>query len=187
MTQVNVDQYDTLSKVFHWITAILVLAAFVLGPGGFGKLIHNGIDPATRVEIVWHESLGISVFVITLIRLFWVASRPVPPKHQMAPSMLLASKLAHLGLWGLLLVLPLTALLALSAEGSPLTLLGGVRVNHLPWIASSVLTGFVDWGDVHSILGDAIMWLAGGHAFAALYHHLKVKDNVLNSMLPWRS
>ena len=33
-------------------------------------------------------------------------------------------------------------------------------------------------------IGDAILWLAGLHALAALYHHLVLKDGVLASMLP---
>ncbi|MEX3946040.1 cytochrome b, partial [Paraburkholderia sp. BR10937] len=36
----------------------------------------------------------------------------------------------------------------------------------------------------HKWLGDTIMWLAGFHAFAALYHHVVLKDDVLITMLP---
>ncbi|WP_410522846.1 cytochrome b, partial [Parvimonas micra] len=43
-----------------------------------------------------------------------------------------------------------------------------------------------DWGDVHGWLGDTLMWLAGAHAVAALYHHFVRRDGVLASMLPWR-
>jgi len=37
---------------------------------------------------------------------------------------------------------------------------------------------------VHQFLGDAIMWLAGLHSAAALYHHFMLKDGVLATMLP---
>ncbi|MGH8746352.1 MAG: cytochrome b, partial [Burkholderiales bacterium] len=37
---------------------------------------------------------------------------------------------------------------------------------------------------IHTWLGDAILWLAGCHALAALYHHVIIKDEVLVSMLP---
>ena len=84
----------------------------------------------------------------------------------------------------MLLALPITALLALGSEGHPLTLLGGVRVDQMPWIANSPVAGLADWGDVHEFLGDAIIWLAGAHAVAALYHHFMLKDGVLRSMLP---
>ena len=43
-----------------------------------------------------------------------------------------------------------------------------------------------DWGEVHGVLGDALMWLAGFHALAALYHHFVLKDGVLRAMLPGR-
>jgi cytochrome b561 len=40
--------------------------------------------------------------------------------------------------------------------------------------------------EVHTWLGDAILWLAGAHAAAGLYHHYFLKDDVLRSMLPRR-
>jgi cytochrome b561 len=177
-------RYDALSQAFHWITAIAVVIAFVLGPEGFGRQMHDGLDPATRSDIVWHESLGILVLVLTVTRLLWVAVRPAAPKFEMAGWMHLASKLTHLALWTLLLALPATALLALGGEGHPLTLLGGVRVDQMPLIAGSRLAELADWGDVHGFLGDAILVLAGLHAVAAIYHHVLLKDGVLKSMLP---
>ena len=37
---------------------------------------------------------------------------------------------------------------------------------------------------IHTWLGDAILWIAGVHAAAALYHHFVLRDRVLRSMLP---
>lgn len=177
-------RYDGLSLAFHWITAIAVAIAFVLGPGGFGRLMHQGVDPATRSDIVWHESLGLLVLALTLLRLVWMAVRPAAPRFDMSQAMELAAKAVRLGLWLLMLALPLTALLALGSEGHPLTLLGGLRVDQMPLIANSGLAHLADWGDVHGFLGDAIMALAGLHAVAAIYHRVVLKDGVLQSMLP---
>ena len=177
-------RYDLVSQVFHWLTAIAVLVAFILGPGGFGRLMRNGVDPATRLDIVWHESLGVAVFVLTLLRLLWVLARSPAPRFNMAPWMTLASKGAHLLLWVLLLITPMTAFLALGTESHPVTLLGGIRINELPWIKALPIADLADWGDVHEFLGDAIIWLAGLHAVAAIYHHVVLKDGVLKSMLP---
>ncbi len=178
------SHYDALSRAFHWLTAIAVTVAFILGPGGYGRLLQQGVDPATHLDIVWHESLGVLVFVLTVLRLVWVAFRPAVPKVPMAGWMHAASKLVHLGLWVLLLALPVTALLALGSEGHPLTLLGGVRIDQMPWIADSTIASLADWGDVHQLLGDAIMWIAGLHAVAAIFHHVVLKDRVLTTMLP---
>lgn len=183
MKQPSTSLYDLPSRIFHWLTAIAVTIAFILGPEGFGRLMRQGIDPATRIDIVWHETLGILVFVLTVLRLLWIAFRPAAPVFAMKSWMMWSAKLAHSGLWVLLLALPISALLALGSEGHPLTLLGGVRVDQMPLIANSPIAELADWGDVHGLLGDAIIWLASLHAVAAIYHHLMLKDGVLTSML----
>jgi len=184
MHQTPASRYDGLSQVLHWLTAIIVTVAFILGPGGFGRLMRQGVDPATRNDIVWHESLGILVLVLTMLRLAWMALRPAAPQLQMARWMYLAAKLVRIALWMLLIALPVTALLALGSEGHPLTLLGGVRIDRMPFIAESRVAGLADWGEVHQFLGDSIMWLAGLHAMAAILHHVVLKDGVLVAMLP---
>ena len=184
MNQQPSSHYDPLSRAFHWLTALVVTVSFILGPGGFGRLMRQGVDPATRSDIVWHESLGLLVLALTVLRLLWVAVRPAAPQLAMASWMHQMAKLMHAALWALLLALPLTALLTLGSEGHPLTLLGGVRIDQMPLIANSAIAKLADWGDVHKFLGDAIMWLAGLHAAAALYHHFILKDGVLATMLP---
>ncbi|MEJ7138154.1 cytochrome b [Amphibiibacter pelophylacis] len=177
-------RYDRTSQAFHWATALLVLITFTLGPGDFGHLIAYGKDPGTRLDIVWHESLGMTIFTLTLLRLVWVAVRPRTPEFPMPPTLRRISRLVHVALWSLLLTLPLTALLALSTEANPLTLLGGISFSAWPTFTASPLVSILDWGHVHKLLGDAIVWLAGAHATAAIFHHTVLKDGVLRAMLP---
>jgi cytochrome b561 len=146
--------------------------------------MRQGIDPATRSDIVWHESLGLLVMLLTAVRLVWVALRPAAPQFQMAAWMHVAGRLVHIALWVLLLALPITGLLALGRESHPLTLLASVRIDRIPLIADSGIARLADWGDVHKLLGDSIMWLAGLHAAAAVFHHQVLKDGVLLAMLP---
>ncbi len=186
MNQQPRTHYDPLSRAFHWFTAIVVVITFILGPGGFGQLMRQGIDPATHSDIVWHESLGILVLVLTVLRLLWNAMRPATPQFAMAKWMHTTAKLVGFAMWTLLLALPITALLALGSASHPLTLLGGVRVDHMPFIANSMTAKLVGWGEVHQFLGDVIIWLAGLHAAAAIYHHVVLKDGVLLAMLPHR-
>ncbi|MGJ4749014.1 cytochrome b, partial [Leptospira sp. SA-E8] len=113
------SRYDLPSRVLHWLTVIAVLIAFILGPGGFGRLMRQGVDPATRSDIVWHETLGLLVFGLTLLRLVWMALRPRPPEFPMPAWMRLSAKAAHVVLWLVLLALPVTALLTLGSEGHP--------------------------------------------------------------------
>lgn len=146
--------------------------------------MRQGVDPATRSDIVWHESLGILVFVLTILRLLWLFFRPAAPKVSMAMWMRVLAKLMHVALWALMLALPITAILTLGSEAHPLTLLGGLRIDKMPILSGSAIADLADWGEVHQFLGDAIMWLAGLHAVAAIYHHVILKDGVLKAMLP---
>jgi cytochrome b561 len=178
--------YDALSRALHWLTAIAVIAAFILGPEHFGDEMRNGLDPATRIDIVLHESLGVLVMALTLLRLLWLAVRPAKSSFDMPAWMHLVAKATHGLLWLLLLAVPISALLTLGSEGHPLTLLGGLRVNEMPFIAQSAIADMADWGEVHETLGNLIIWLSGLHAVAAIYHHRFLKDGVLLSMLPPR-
>lgn len=99
----------------------------------------------------------------------------------MARWMHVLSKVVHGMLYFLLLAVPLTAISGAWLEGHPLTFLGNVRVA--PMIAEAHDLGSTI-ASIHTWLGDAILWIAGGHAAAALYHHFILRDTVLRKMLP---
>lgn len=74
-------------------------------------------------------------------------------------------------LWILLLSTPVTAGLTLAGDRQPLTLLAGMQFDPTPLIGSWSWTKTIDWGDVHTFMGEAIVGIAGFHAAAALVHH----------------
>jgi cytochrome b561 len=160
-----------------------VLAAYLIEPH-INRLLRQGIDPGTSNNVVWHESLGIAVLVLTLLRLIWLALRAQPPQLGLSPRMHRMARITQGLLWTLVIITPLAALLALAHKHAPLTLLGGLRLQELPWIGSSAIAQLVDWGDIHETLGNALILIAGAHAGAALVHHFVFKDGVLTSMLP---
>jgi cytochrome b561 len=96
----------------------------------------------------------------------------------------IAAKAVQASLYVLLIALPVTAIAGAWLEGHPLTLLAGAQVA--PLVAKSHDLG-ASIARLHTWLGDAIMWLAGLHALAALYHHFTLRDGVLVSMLPFGS
>jgi cytochrome b561 len=172
-------RYGGVAQAFHWITAVVVLAAFLYGPGGSEERVYSA---ARDFDRQLHETLGLCVFVLVAMRLAWRAidARPDPPA--VPRWMGLASKVVQALLYALLVALPVTAISGAWLEGHPLTLLGGLQIA--PLIAKSHDAG-ASIARLHTWLGDTIMWLAGLHALAALYHHLVMKDGVLVSMLPF--
>ncbi|MGN6579448.1 MAG: cytochrome b [Bordetella sp.] len=178
MVKSPVDRYGSISQLLHWCTAIVVLIAFLYGPGGPEQRVYSAVHEFDRRL---HETLGLCVFALTVIRLLWKAVAAHPEEPPASPLMILMSRLVQWALYLLLLALPLTAIAGAWLEGHPLTLLGGADVQ--PWFGASHGAGFI-LAILHSWLGDTIMWLAGLHALAALFHHIVLKDDVLVTMLP---
>jgi cytochrome b561 len=171
-------RYSGFAQLLHWATAALVLVAFVYGPGGSEARVYR---PSRDFDRHLHETLGFAVFVLSFVRLAWraVAQRPhpVPVNRWMG----LAAGLVQASLYALLFAVPLTAIVGAWLEGHALAFLGGLTIA--PPIAESHDLG-VTVATVHTWLGDAILWVAGLHAVAALYHHFILKDGVFASMLP---
>ena len=155
-----------------------MLVAFVYGPGGAEARVYAASRDADRQL---HETLGLTVLCLTALRLAWrlvdVHSDPPPVARWMGR----ASKAVQASLYVLLLAVPLTAIAGAWLEGHPLTLLAGLRIA--PMVAASHSAGAA-FAEIHTWLGDAIVWVAGFHALAALVHHYVLKDGVIVSMLP---
>jgi len=171
-------RYGGLAQGLHWATAILVLVAFVYGPGGSEARVYSAAKDWDRQ---FHETLGIAVLAVTLIRLAWRTTYVAPEAAPLQPWMASASKLVQTTLYVLLLAVPLTAVAGAWLEGHPLTLLGNARIG--PFVAEAHAIGSTI-ASIHTWLGDAILWIAGLHAAAALFHHFFLRDGVLRSMLP---
>jgi cytochrome b561 len=172
-----VRRYGRVAQAVHWTTAVLVLVAFIYGPGGSEQRVYSH---ARDFDRQLHETLGLCVLGFTVLRLAWRPFDKRPDPEPVARWMGFAAKTLQSLLYALLFLVPLTAILGAWLEGHPLTWLGG-EIG--PWIATSHETGN-RVATVHGWLGDAMMWLAGVHAVAALYHHFVLKDGVLRSMIP---
>ena len=170
--------YGAVAQAMHWATAILVLIAFLYGPGGSEQRVYSVTGDFDRQL---HETLGLTVFILTGLRVLWrmADTRPDPPL--VSRWMGLAAKALQGTLYLLLFAIPLTAIAGAWLEGHPVTLLAGLQFA--PPVAEAHKTGA--WiAEIHTWLGDAILWLAGLHALAALVHHFILRDGVLRSMLP---
>ena len=173
--------YSTPTKVIHWLTALLVLAAFIYGPGGSEQRVYSA---ARDFDRQLHESIGLCILALVVVRIAWRAFDRRPDPLAVARWMRLAAVAVQAALYALLFALPITAISGAWLEGHPLTLLGPISIP--PPLAESHALG-ARIAEVHTWLGDLIMWLAGVHAGAALLHHYVLKDDVLRAMLPHRS
>ena len=114
-------RYGVVAQALHWATAVLVLVAFIYGPGGSEQRVYA---PAQDFDRQLHETLGLSVLALVAIRLAWrmVDARPDPP--QVARWMGVPAKVVRVALYVLLFGVPLTAITGAWLEGHPVTACG---------------------------------------------------------------
>jgi cytochrome b561 len=170
--------YGVVAQSFHWLTVLLVGTAYILSPGGSEERIYSaGLDTARE----WHESVGLLLFALVMLRILWRLFHVTPEPIPMAIWMRTSATVVHWALYVLLLAIPLTAIAGAWVEAHPLTILGIGNIGPIlapahdlgAWLAS-----------IHTVLGNVIIWLAGLHASAALFHHYVFRDGTLRSMLP---
>ena len=119
------------------------------------------------------------------VRLLWrFANRPpalLPTRFGRAGE--IAATLGHYALYALLLAVPIVGIVAQLKRGNALPIFG---VWHLasPWPADRAAAHSVM--EVHELLANALLILAGIHAAAALIHHYVFGDRTLVRMLPGR-
>src|SRR5215475_9267922 len=99
---------------------MLVLAAYVLSKSDRYSLYSAAADGLRRI----HETLGVLVFVVVVLRLLWRLVDSTPAKQPMQRWMAAAAKLVQFTLYALLMAIPATAVLGTWLEGIPVTLPG---------------------------------------------------------------
>ncbi|MCJ2128168.1 cytochrome b [Methylobacterium sp. E-045] len=178
-------RYTRVAILLHWVSALCVLG--LLGMGLL--MVHGDLAPMRRFQLYqWHKSVGITVLLLTVLRLAWRLGHKPPPQPDGMPAReRRAASAAHFALYGLLVGLPLVgwALVSLSPFNIPTVLFGQIPWPHLP------LSELVD-----PAVGEAVMkrvhaygaWFLGLlvllHVAAALRHHWVLRDGVLRRMSP---
>ena len=171
-------RYDAASRAFHWLTFLAVTAAFVI-------IWRTDWLPAfspQRVKLMnWHKWAGVTVLLLTVLRIGWRFYKPAPAPVAMPAWQRISAKALHGLLYIALLAQPLVGWAYSNASGYPIV---WFRVLPLPNLVSKdkalaqVLEG------VHGFVGTAILVLVGVHVLAALKHHFVDHDDTLRRMLP---
>jgi cytochrome b561 len=152
--------YSLTQIALHWVTAILILAAWWYSEGMGDALdarLESGATGITGNTL--HVWLGGATFLVILIR---IAVRLMQGAPEAVPGT--SPLMAKAGEWGhrLLYLLMITT-----------PLLGAIT-----WYLS-----YDGTGDLHTYSANALMIVALGHAAMGLWHHYGVKDDTLRRMM----
>ena len=172
--------YAKPAIAMHWIVALLIFAAF-----GLGLYMTDipGFTPTKLKLFSYHKWIGITVLIFAVLRVLWRLTHPAPgpvpgmPKWQHA-----AAEAAHVGLYLLILAVPLTGYLLSVAAGVKVVYLGLWELP-MPFDKSDALK------DVFSMAHEWLNWSMAAivvlHVLAALKHHVVDRDGTLRRMAPF--
>ena len=179
-------RYDGVAIALHWLMALAIVGMIALG------LIMTDLPRGSTLQFSMfqlHKSVGVTVLLLTLLRLAWrLAHRPPALPDEMPVWEKLAAHAGHLGLYALMFGLPLSGWAVVSASplNIPTVLFGVIHWPHLPLL--STLANKKPVAEALESLHSAAAWILIAllvvHAGAALRHHFLLKDDVLRRMLP---
>lgn len=174
------SSYSATAKTLHWLIAVLVLG--LLGLGFY--MTGLPLSPRKLQLYSWHKWAGVTVFVLSIVRLGWRAGNQPPalPEH-MNQLERLAAHGGHALLYLLTLAIPLSGWLMSSAKGVQTVWFGVLPLPDLlarsDPLGDQLLT-------VHVSLNLLLVAVLIAHVAAAAKHHLFDRDDVLVRMLPRR-
>ncbi len=170
--------FGLISRLFHWLTALAVLAMITVGIYMAGL----PLSPTKFQLYGLHKSIGMTVLVLTLLRLVWRRRQSAPePLSTHAPWERILAKATHHGLYALLIALPLVGWIGSSAAGYSVSWFGLFTFPDLV-AESKVLQDALT--TVHVVLAWVMIVALVMHIGGALKHHVIDRDITLRRMLP---
>jgi cytochrome b561 len=169
--------YGPTAKLFHWLTAALLTAQYLIG--WLLPHIKRGMPPDTIAGL--HLSIGVLILGLTLVRYSWRIVHPVPPETGLRRWQRLASNGMHLLLYGLVAATALSGWINASMRGWTITLFDVLELPSFAPGESSLARAIGHW---HTTLIWILLLAIVMHVLAALAHLLLLRDRVMDRMLP---
>ena len=172
------SRFGLFSKLLHWLIAILILGLIWLG---WYMVDLTYYDKWYNDSLHYHKSLGILVLALALVKIGWQQYTPAPgPVTGLKTWEKTGAKLMHYVLWGMMLLIPVTGYLISTSAGKPIQLFNWFAIPAIVDVDEELRELAID---VHFYLAYATLFLAAGHAGAALKHHFINRDDTLKRML----
>ncbi len=183
----DTTRYTKVAITLHWVIALAIIAQLATG-------IIMGYDLLPKARLFplyqFHKSLGLSVLVLSLLRLVWrMMHRPPAYPSHMPRWEVIAAKISHYAFYIFMIGVPLTGwlLVSSSSRGLPTIWFGLFEWPNLPGIADldnkQAVNGVAR--GLHVYMAYATLALLGLHIAAALKHHFIEHDEVLHRMIPF--
>jgi cytochrome b561 len=170
----TLTEYGLISKLLHWISAILL---FIQIPLGF-YLVDLDFGPERLTVEDIHVTMGLSIFYLVILRLLYKIFNPTP---KLEPSVFkgqkFLAKLNHVMLYVTILSITISGILKKLFNGETLTIIFK-KIK----IQDNFELGELFY-DLHVISNYVLIVLIIIHILAVITHKLFFNDNLLKKIL----
>ena len=181
------SRYATVAILLHWLIALAIAAQVSIAWRMGGRP-----TPENFALLQLHKSIGITILVLSIIRLGWRLTNPPPPEPRgLARWEIVLSQIVHWGFYVIMIGMPLTGWLMVSASRRqiPTLLYGKVPWPNVPGIDGLAPAAKKVWESIgengHGLLAYGFYALFVLHVAGALKHQLFERDMpVFSRMAP---
>jgi cytochrome b561 len=172
-------RYPLAARWLHWTTAALVAAMIVVG---VWMMYFEPKDEDLKLALYdIHQSAGVVVFIVVLLRLLRrMANPPAPLPFSIPGGFRLSAYANHALLYAVLLIQPITGFLETNAYGFPLH---WARLVEIPSPIGEDKALAPILSDLHWGGAVLLVVLIGAHICGAFYHGVIRRDGVVQRML----
>lgn len=168
-------KYHPFLVTLHWLLAILLIASLFMGSNVLSEIPNS--DPEKVFSLKMHMSIGITILVLTLIRLVVRVKSQKPPHADIGNALLnKLGVLAHYVLYLLVILMVVSGIAISMMAGLPDIVFGGS--------GAALPASFDEFPPrmVHGVIAMLLMLTIVAHILAALYHQFVRKDGLLSRM-----
>ena len=170
----NLTEYGLISKIFHWLSAAVLLIQI---PLGFYLVDLDFDEKRLTIESV-HVLLGLSIFYLTLLRLIYKLVNPTPPMlTSIFPGQKIIAKLNHFFLY--------LSIFIISISGALKKLFNG-EILEIFFLSLEIKDNF-DLAElfyiIHIFGNYTLITLISLHILAVIIHKVLFKENLLKKIL----
>ena len=171
------ERYGPVAIALHWSMAVMVIGLFLLGLY-MGSLEY--VDSWYNLAPHLHESFGLIVFALLLLRTFWTLVNIKPAPLQTGAWEQMAASAVKVLLYLLLFAVTISGYLISTADARAIDLFNWAQVP-------AAFAGFDHQEDIagvfHAILAWVTISIAYLHFLVAMKHHFIDGDDTLLRML----
>jgi cytochrome b561 len=180
------QRYTAVAIALHWSIAALIIGMILLG--WTMTSMREGADQFALFQL--HKSIGVTILLLTVARIAWRLMNPPPPEPPMPGWQRMLALVVHVGFYVMLVVMPLTGWIMVSADPSGIAtrLFQTVPWPHLPGLADLPFDTKQSLDEplrsLHANLAWVIIVLLALHVAGALKHQFVDKDGLIARMAP---